>query len=52
MNRSSTPKGSAPVIKKPVHIPNQGVAEAPSAFLMANVGAPQLVGYWRPGCHS
>ncbi|WP_426036287.1 excinuclease ABC subunit UvrB [Brevundimonas sp. DC300-4] len=33
MNRSSTPKGSAPVIKKPVHIPNQGVAEAPSAFL-------------------
>ena len=33
MNRSSTPKGSAPVIKKPVHIPNQGVAEAPTAFL-------------------
>ena len=33
MNRSSTPKGAAPVIKKPVHIPNRGVAEAPSAFL-------------------
>ncbi len=33
MNRSSTPKGSAPVIKKPVHIPGKGVAEAPSAFL-------------------
>jgi len=33
MNRSSTPKGSAPVIKKPVHIPNKGLAEAPSAFL-------------------
>ncbi|WP_396595506.1 hypothetical protein [Brevundimonas sp. R86498] len=29
MNRSSTPKGSAPVIQKPVHIPNKGLAEAP-----------------------
>ncbi|ADL00265.1 excinuclease ABC subunit UvrB [Brevundimonas subvibrioides] len=33
MNRSSTPKGSAPVIQKPVHIPNKGLAEAPSAFI-------------------
>ncbi len=33
MNRSSTPKGSAPVTRKPVHVPNRGVAEAPSAFL-------------------
>ena len=33
MNRSSTPKGSAPVTKKPVHVPNKGVSEAPAAFL-------------------
>ncbi|MBJ7453414.1 MAG: hypothetical protein JHC71_15235, partial [Blastococcus sp.] len=33
MNRSSTPKGSAPVTQKPVHIPNRGVSEAPAAFL-------------------
>jgi hypothetical protein len=33
MNRSSTPKGSAPRITKPVHVPNRGVAEAPAAFL-------------------
>ncbi|QTN19371.1 excinuclease ABC subunit UvrB [Brevundimonas sp. AJA228-03] len=33
MNRSSTPKGSAPVTRKPVHVPNRGVAEAPSAFI-------------------
>lgn len=33
MNRSSTPKGSAPVIKKPVHVPGSGMAEAPAAFL-------------------
>ncbi|MDZ4364637.1 excinuclease ABC subunit UvrB [Brevundimonas sp.] len=33
MNRSSTPKGSAPRIKKPVHVPQPGVSEAPTAFL-------------------
>jgi excinuclease ABC subunit B len=33
MNRSSTPKGSGPVTRKPVHVPNRGVAEAPSAFI-------------------
>ena len=33
MKRSSTPKGSAPVIQKPVHIPGGGLQEAPAAFL-------------------
>jgi excinuclease ABC subunit B len=33
MNRSSTPKGSAPVTQKPVHVPNRGVSEAPAAFI-------------------
>lgn len=32
MNRSSSPKGSAPRTTKPVHVP-KGVAEAPAAFL-------------------
>ncbi|MDP2763821.1 MAG: excinuclease ABC subunit UvrB, partial [Brevundimonas sp.] len=39
MNRSSSPKGSAPRIKKPVHVPGQ-VAEAPAAFLRDEDGAP------------
>jgi excinuclease ABC subunit B len=33
MNRSSTPKGAAPRTKKPVHVPQPGVSEAPAAFL-------------------
>jgi len=32
MNRSSSPKGSAPRTTKPVHVP-KGVSEAPAAFL-------------------
>ncbi len=32
MNRSSTPKGSAPRLTKPVHVP-KGVSETPAAFL-------------------
>ncbi len=40
MNRSSTPKGSAPVTKKPVHVPNRGVSEAPTAFLRDGDATP------------
>ncbi|KQS55457.1 excinuclease ABC subunit B [Brevundimonas sp. Leaf363] len=38
MNRSSTPKGSAPRVTKPVHVPG-GVSEAPAAFLRDDAGA-------------
>jgi excinuclease ABC subunit B len=40
MNRSSAPKGSAPRIQKPVHVPGR-VAEAPAAFLRDDDGASQ-----------
>ncbi|HST91179.1 MAG TPA: DEAD/DEAH box helicase family protein, partial [Brevundimonas sp.] len=39
MNRSSSPKGSAPRTQKPVHVPGK-VAEAPAAFLRDDEGAP------------
>ncbi|MBA3048437.1 DEAD/DEAH box helicase family protein, partial [Brevundimonas sp.] len=39
MNRSSSPKGSAPRTTKPVHVPGQ-FAEAPAAFLRDDEGAP------------
>jgi excinuclease ABC subunit B len=43
MNRSSTPKGSAPRITKPVHVPGSGLAEAPAAFLRDDAGvAPPM----------
>lgn len=42
MNRSSAPKGSAPRIQKPVHVPGK-VAEAPAAFLRDDEGkAPRM----------
>lgn len=37
MNRSSAPKGSAPRLTKPVHVPGK-VAEAPAAFLRDDEG--------------
>jgi excinuclease ABC subunit B len=40
MNRSSSPKGSAPRAAKPVHVPGQAMAEAPAAFLRDEDGAP------------
>jgi excinuclease ABC subunit B len=33
MNRSSTPAAKAPTAKKPVHVPNPGVAEAQTPFV-------------------
>ena len=40
MNRSSSPKGSAPRITKPVHVRGESLAEAPAAFLRDDDGAP------------
>jgi len=42
MNRSSTPKGSAPP-KKPVHVPGGGVAEAPAAFVRDGAPLPKAM---------
>jgi len=40
MNRSSSPKGSAPRITKPVHVRGESLAEAPAAFLRDDEGTP------------
>jgi excinuclease ABC subunit B len=40
MNRSSSPKGSAPRTTKPVHVRGESLAEAPAAFLRDDEGAP------------
>jgi len=42
MNRSSTPKGSAQP-KKPVHVPNAGVSEAPTAFVRDGAPLPKAM---------
>jgi len=39
MNRSSSPKGAAPRITKPVHVRGESLAEAPAAFLRDDEGA-------------
>ncbi len=54
MNRSSTPSPSAPRGKKPVHVPNPGVAEAQAPFvrdmpMFAPVTGPRLTPEEAPG---
>ncbi len=43
MNRSSTPTAKAPTAKKPVHVPNPGVAEAQTPFVRDGAPLPKAM---------
>jgi excinuclease ABC subunit B len=43
MNRSSTPASKAPTAKKPVHVPNPGVAEAQTPFIRDGAPLPKAM---------
>jgi excinuclease ABC subunit B len=43
MNRSSTPAAKAPTARKPVHVPNPGVAEAQTPFIRDGAPLPKAM---------